>query len=81
MFTIRSIDPAELAAWAALDDRPDGYLGRQMASFVERGSTRPEWCFLAEDGGRAEQMLELVEAASERLEFCGGEHSGVRSVN
>jgi RimJ/RimL family protein N-acetyltransferase len=60
VFTIRSIDLTELSAWAALDDRPDGYLGRQMASFVERGSTRPEWCFLAEDGGRAVGRVGIV---------------------
>lgn len=48
----RSIDPSELASWAALDDRPDGFLHQQVQGLVERGATRPEWLLLAERQGR-----------------------------
>ena len=73
MFTIRSIDPTKLSAWAALDDRPDAYLARQMASLVERGATRPDWCLIAEDDrrpvGRVGIIAEPVATVDPSLEY------------
>ena len=43
MLTIRSINPSELTSWAALDDRPDQFLQRQLNGLVERGASRAGW--------------------------------------
>jgi ribosomal protein S18 acetylase RimI-like enzyme len=50
--TIRSISADELEAWARIDDRPDRFLERSIRSRWDSGSSRPEWCFLAERDGR-----------------------------
>jgi len=52
MITIRSISSAELEAWAHISDRPDRFLERGIRSRWDSGSSRPEWCFLAEQGDR-----------------------------
>ncbi len=60
MLTIRSIDPTDLAAWAALDDRSDQFLFRQVSGLVERGATRPDWLLLAERDGAPVARLGVV---------------------
>jgi ribosomal protein S18 acetylase RimI-like enzyme len=50
---VRSISPDELASFCAVND--DGWLEEIVAGFWtgKDGFSRPEWCFLLEDGDRA----------------------------
>ena len=70
---IRSIAPAELASWAALDDRPDHFLLRQVSGLVERGASRPDWLLVAERRGapvgRLGVVAEALAASDPTLEY------------
>jgi ribosomal protein S18 acetylase RimI-like enzyme len=51
MHTIRSIAPSELEDWARLADHPERWQRRIEGQWRD-GTGRPEWCLVAEVGGR-----------------------------
>lgn len=61
MHTVRSIAPAELIAWARLHGDPDQWQ-RRIEGHWRDGTGRPEWCLIAEVGGRAVARVAVTAA-------------------